>query len=205
VRSALEFLAVAVVVTITPGPGTATILRVAARDGRGAAMWTVVGTSAGILVWGVLSALGVSSLILASRIAYDVLRVGGAIILVVLGLRSLFARRSDIAAPSTPRVGHLAEWRTGLTTSLSNPKLAVFFVALFPQFITPDAPVLPLALAMATVIVALDVVWFAGLTYAIDRAQSLLRPRLQRRMEQIAGAVMVGLGARLVTETFGRH
>ena len=85
-RSTVEFLLVALVVTLTPGPATMTIVRVVARDGRGAAFRAIAGNSAGVLAWGLLSAVGVSSLILASELAYDVLRIGGASVLVALGL-----------------------------------------------------------------------------------------------------------------------
>ncbi len=166
-RSMPEFLIVALLVTLTPGPGTATIIRVAARDGRAAALRAVAGNSAGVLLWGTLSAAGVSSLILASEVAYDVLRIGGA----------------------------------GLITSVSNPKLAVFFVALFPQFLSPHAAVLPAALAMAAVVVSFDLLWFSALTYAVGRAKALLKPRVQRIMERFTGAVLVGLGVRLAAES----
>jgi threonine/homoserine/homoserine lactone efflux protein len=196
VRSVWEFLTIAIVVTITPGPGTATILRVAARDGRRAAIRAIVGNSAGVLFWGALSAVGVSSLILASRIAYDVLRIGGAAVLVVIGLRSLFARKPASATAERRPAG----WRAGLITSMSNPKLAAFFVALFPQFVRPGAPVLPLALAMAAAIVVFDLVWYSTLAFSVDRARTILRPHLQRRLERVTGAVMVGFGAKLATE-----
>lgn len=91
-RSLTEFRVIAAIVTLTPGPGTATILRVAARDGRGAASAAILGNSAGVLLWGLLSAVGMSSLILASRTAFDALRITGAVVLVVLGLRSLLQR-----------------------------------------------------------------------------------------------------------------
>lgn len=129
----------ALVVTLTPGPGTATILRVAARDGRRAAMSAVVGNSAGVLMWAALSALGVSSLILASQIAYDVLRIFGAGVLIVLGLRSLLHRERDATTASTLRLGRAAGWRSGLVTSASSPKLAVFSIALFSPA-APDTP-----------------------------------------------------------------
>jgi threonine/homoserine/homoserine lactone efflux protein len=194
-----EFLVVALVVTLTPGPGTATILRVAARHGRRVAMSATVGNSAGVLMWAALSALGVSSLILASQIAYDALRIFGAGVLIVLGLRSLLHRdRATGPAAVPPRS---AGWRSGLVTSASNPKLAVFFVALFPQFVEPGAPVLPYALAMAGVIVALDIAWFSILALAVDRARQILRPKVQARLERFTGAVMVGVGVRLATES----
>jgi threonine/homoserine/homoserine lactone efflux protein len=201
-RSFPEFLLVALLVTLTPGPGTATIIRVAARDGRGAALSAVVGNSAGVLLWAALSAVGVSSLILASEVAYTVLKIGGAVVLIVLGLRSLLHRPVQRAAQEHQPASHPATggWRAGLVTSVSNPKLAVFFVALFPQFLSPHAAVLPAALAMAGVIVTLDVLWFSALTYAVDRARAVLRPRVQQMMERITGSVMVGLGVRLAIE-----
>jgi threonine/homoserine/homoserine lactone efflux protein len=198
-RSLTEFLVIAVVVTFTPGPATANVLRVAARDGRRAALSVIVGNSAGVLMWGVLSAVGVSSLILASRIAYDTLRIGGAVVLIAMGLRALGQRRHGAEAPE-PERRPAAGWRSGLVTSMSNPKLAVFFVALFPQFLTPGSPVLPYAMGMAGVIVLLDVAWFATLAFAVDRATTIFRPKVRLIMERCTGAVMVGLGVRLATE-----
>src|SRR5436190_15093510 len=116
-RSPWEFLVIAIVVTITPGPGTATILRVAGRYGRRAATSAIVGNSIGVLLWGSLSAIGVSSLILASQIAYDVLRIGGAAVLVVLGIRSLLSRHAEMAEPPDREPRRAAGWRAGLLTS----------------------------------------------------------------------------------------
>jgi threonine/homoserine/homoserine lactone efflux protein len=199
-RTAVEFVVVALVLVVTPGPATATVLRVAARDGRRAATSAILGNSAGVLVWASLSALGISSLVLASQLAYDGLRVGGAVVLVLLGLRSLVGGRQapDPARPEPPR--RAAGWRTGLVTSLANPKLALFFVALFPQFIPADAPVLPLALAMAATLVAFELLWYSLLAFAVVRAGNALRPVVQRRIEQGTGALMVALGLRLARE-----
>jgi threonine/homoserine/homoserine lactone efflux protein len=195
-RTVWEFLLVAVVVTLTPGPATALVLRVSARDGRRAALGAIVGNEIGVLGWATLSALGVSSLILASEIAYDVLRFGGAAVLIALGLRSLLHHSADVAAlPS--RTG----WRTGLLSSAANPKLAVFFVALFPQFLNPGDAVLPAALAMAAVIVVLDFVWFGTLAWTVDRAGRALRPRVRRVMERVCGGVLVALGLRVAAAT----
>lgn len=196
-RSVWEFLVVALVVTLTPGPATALVLRVTARDGRRAALGTVVGNSIGIFVWATLSAVGVSSLILASEIAFDVLRIGGAAILVYLGIRSLVHRHSEdhVAVPRRP-----AGMRTGVVTSLANPKLAVFFVALFPQFLAPDAAVLPAAFLMAGVIVGFDVLYFGTLVWLVDRAGSFLKPRVRQWMERSTGGVMIALGLCVAAE-----
>jgi threonine/homoserine/homoserine lactone efflux protein len=204
-RSVLEFLLIAVVVTITPGPGTATIMRMAVRYGRRAAFSAVVGNSIGLFVWALLSALGVSALIIASDVAHTVLRIGGAVFLIVLGLRSLLLLGSSksIDAPAAPEEGTRATrtgWRVGLATSLSNPKLAVFFVALFPQFLSPGTAVLPMSALMALVIITLDVLWFGTIIYAVDRATTLLRPRVRRVMERTTGGALVVVGTVLAAE-----
>jgi threonine/homoserine/homoserine lactone efflux protein len=204
-----SFLLVAVVVSLTPGPATATVIRMSARSGRRTALAAIAGNSVGVLMWAVLSAVGVSSLILASRIAYDVLKFGGAVVLVTLGIRSLLhARRaggpgdagSEAERKSDART-IAAGWRAGVLTGVANPKLAVFFVALFPQFLDPSDPVLPYALGMALVVVAVDVVWFSTLAVAVDRAGSFLRPRVNAWLERVTGGVMLALGARLAVES----
>jgi threonine/homoserine/homoserine lactone efflux protein len=196
VRSVPEFLLVALVVTLTPGPATALILRVTARDGRRAAVGAVAGNSLGILGWAGLSALGVSSLILASEVAHDVLRIGGAVILIVLGLRSLLHRAEATVRLRRGKYG----WRAGFAASLANPKLAVFFIALFPQFLDPHTRVLPAALLMACVIVCFDLLWFGTLIYAVHGAAALLKPRVRVTMERITGAAMVALGVSVAAD-----
>jgi threonine/homoserine/homoserine lactone efflux protein len=197
-HSVWEFLLVALVVTLTPGPATALVLRVAARDGRAAALGTVAGNSVGVLMWATLSALGVSSLILASQVAYDVLRLTGAAVLVVLGLRSLLRRHSDAPVTAPPR---LTGWKIGLITSGANPKLAVFFIALFPQFLSPGSAVLPAALAMGAVIVLYDVIWFSLLAWGVDRVGRVFRPRIRRALERTTGGVMIALGLSVAAES----
>jgi threonine/homoserine/homoserine lactone efflux protein len=204
-RSVVEFMIIALVVTITPGPGTAAIIRVAARDGRRTAISAVIGNSVGVLCWSVLSAVGVSSVILASEVAYNVLRIGGAVFLIVLGIRSvmLWGQAKSRQPGETQDENSRARsggWRIGLATSLSNPKLAIFFVALFPQFLDPGAAVLPWAIIMSVVIVVLDLVWFATLIYLVDKARTLLRPHVRRVMERITGGVLLGVGVVLIAQ-----
>ncbi len=212
VRSLPAFLAVAAAVTLTPGPAFALLLQVSAVHGRRAALASIAGNSVGVMAWGALAALGVSALVTADQFAYDALRVTGSVFLVGLGVRALATARqagdapaSDAAPPSAPppaRSGAL--WRAGrrgLINSLANPKLAVFFVALFPQFLSPGAQVLPAALAMAGVIVAFDVVWYGSVAFVVDRVRARLRPRLTRRLEQLSGSVLVLFGLRMAVET----
>jgi threonine/homoserine/homoserine lactone efflux protein len=206
VHSPLAFLAVAAAVTLTPGPAFALLLQTAAAHGRRVALANIAGNSAGVLIWGALSALGVSALISANELAYDALRLTGAAFLLYLGVRALLARGSASAVTVSAHEaveGKDLAWRAarkGLVNCLANPKLAVFFVALFPQFLTPGTPVLPAALGMAGVIVLLDVIVYGSVAIAIDRFREVLRPIVMRRLSQASGAVLVLFGLRLARE-----
>jgi threonine/homoserine/homoserine lactone efflux protein len=152
-----------------------------------------------VLAWAGLSALGISALVAASEVAFAVLKITGAAVLVYLGVRSLI-RRSEADVPPAARDRRTA-FRDGLATSLANPKLAVFFVALFPQFVADGSPVLPAALAMAGMIVVLDLAWYTSLAVVVDRSRrALIGSRLVHRLEQLMGAVLIGLGVRVALD-----
>jgi threonine/homoserine/homoserine lactone efflux protein len=202
VHSLLAFLAVAAAVTLTPGPAFALLLQTAAAHGRRVALANIAGNSIGVLIWGCLSAVGVSALIAANHVAYDALRIAGAGFLLYLGVRALLTRGS----PSAPSISTSDDnqarraARKGLVNCLANPKLAVFFVALFPQFLTPGTAVLPAALGMAAVIVLFDIVVYGTVAILVDRFRETIRPHAMRRLSQASGAVLVLFGLRLARE-----
>jgi threonine/homoserine/homoserine lactone efflux protein len=203
-RVLLTFAPVAGLLTLTPGATTALVVRNALRGGRRHAFWTTSGNSAGVLVWGCCAAAGVAAIVAASTTAFDVIKVVGAAVLVVMGVRSLLgsgpgATRAEAIVPA--HVSDRRALRDGLVTSLANPKLAVFFVALFPQFVPRGTPVLPAALVMVCVIVAFDLVWYSVLAALVSRAKRhFVEGRWAQRVERVTGAVLIGLGVRLVLE-----
>jgi threonine/homoserine/homoserine lactone efflux protein len=189
------FVPIAALVTITPGPATATVVRSAIR-GRRFAFVTVLGNGTGVLTWALLSALGISALVAASEVAFLVLKIVGGVTLVYLGVRSLLGSGDEPLAPC-----RRTAFRDGLATGLANPKLAVFFVALFPQFVPEGSSVLPAALGMAVLILAFDLAWFSVLALAVDRTRTaLVGSAVARRLERLVGAALVGLGVRLALE-----
>jgi len=124
--------------------------------------------------------------------------VTGAIVLVVLGLQSW--RHRAVAAAESRATGRA--FRDGVVTSLANPKLAVFFIALFPQFLSRGHSTLGTGLLMASLIVALDLIWYSILALLVTRArQALTGGRWAQRLERLSGSVMIGLGLRLVLES----
>lgn len=197
---ALTFAPVAVILCLTPGPATALVIRSSLRGGWRRAILTVMGNSLGILAWGVASVLGISALVAASEVAFTVLKVGGAAILLYLGVQS-WRRRGRQAGSEAPAAPSRSAFSDGLVSSFANPKLAIFFVALLPQFIPEGTAVLPATLLMVGMTVALDVVWFSVLALLVGRARrAFTEGPWQRRMERITGTVLVGLGLRLAAQ-----
>ncbi|MDX6666184.1 MAG: hypothetical protein QOG68_2390, partial [Solirubrobacteraceae bacterium] len=189
------FLLVSLMVVFTPGPATALVIRNAMRGGTHAAWATTAGNSTGIFLWAAASVLGISALVAASEAAFATLKIVGAIVLVALGVQAWRRARLglpfDAAAPAPVR----SHYRSGLLTSFANPKLAVFFLALFPQFVGHGQPVLPATVLMASIIVVMDLVWFTVLALIVARAQRAFVERgWARRMEAVTGTVLVALG-----------
>jgi threonine/homoserine/homoserine lactone efflux protein len=203
-RALLTFVPVAGLLSLTPGVATALVVRNALRGGRRHAFWTTSGNAVGVLAWGCCAALGIAAIVATSAAAFNAIKLAGAVVLVVMGVRSL-AGSGALAAPLQPMppaaVCDQAAVRDGLLTSLANPKLAVFFVALFPQFVPRGTPVLPAAVGMVCVIVTFDLMWYSLLAALVSRARrQFIEGRWARRVERVTGAVLIGLGIRLALE-----
>lgn len=201
----LVFTGVAVLVTLTPGPATAMVIRSALRGGRRGALLTTLGNSIGVMFWGCASAVGISALVAASEVAFVVLKIGGAVVLVSLGAQAFVRSRrktADLLEGPALETRSVHAFRDGLITSLSNPKLAIFFIALFPQFIPKGDSVLPTALGMSGLIVALDLVWYSAVALAVTRVRRVIAgSRWPGRLERVTGGLMIGLGLRLALES----
>ena len=200
------FLAVAVVLIVTPGPDTALTIRNALLGGRRGGLLTALGVSSGQAVWALATSVGLAALLAASEPVFVALRLAGAAYLVYLGLHSLWAavRRRSHALPDgaepgaglTPR----AAYRQGVLSNLGNPKMAVFFTSLLPQFASGGSAFAGL-LALGLVFSLLTLVWLGAYAVAVAGAGRLLRrPALRRALDAATGAVLVALGLRLAAE-----
>ena len=200
-RALVAFAPVAALLTVTPGAATALVVRSAATGGQRRALATTIGNSLGVLAWACFAAMGIAAVVATSAEAFTAVKLAGAVVLVLLGLQSLRSHRADPARPGRPEPARGAPLRDGLVTSLANPKLAVFFVALFPQFVPAGVPVLPSALLMAAMVVAFDLVWYSTLAYLVARARrAFVEGPWLARVQRVTGAVLVGLGVRLAFE-----
>jgi threonine/homoserine/homoserine lactone efflux protein len=207
----LAFAGAALLLAMAPGPATAVLLRQTIRHGRARGFATVAGIEAGVFFWASMAALGLTAVLAASEIAYTVLRIVGAVTLIVLGVQAILRSRTsttahddlDDEAPLAHLTGsHWGAFRAGLVTNLANPKAGVFAVSFLPQFIPSGSAVLPTGMLLAAVWVACDCSWYLTLTTAIHAARSWFRRgSLRRRLERWSGVALIGFGLRLAAQS----
>jgi len=199
-----SFALVVGLLTLTPGLDTALILRTAALGRRTRAWGVVLGIQTGTLAWGTLTSLGVTALLTASRLGYEILRWAGAAYLLWMAarmIRDTFRGRG--AAPEEVEVAAGADtlsggWRQGTLTNLLNPKVGVFYVAVLPQFIPAQAPHLSMGLLLTAVHITLGVIWSSVLIASATALGSWLRrPRARRILDRVTGTVIGVFAVRL--------
>ena len=195
------FVAMGVLLNLTPGQDTLYILGSSIAYGRRVGLASALGISAGCIVHTLAAALGLSAILATSAAAFIAVKLAGAAYLIYLGIRA-FTAREDVISPlpnasSTPT--GLA-FRRGVLTNVLNPKVALFFLALLPQFIDSDSPTKVGAfLVLGFTFVATGTVWCLFLAVAASHIRGFFgaHPRAFTHLSRASGALFVFLGLRL--------
>ncbi|MFE9429271.1 LysE family translocator [Kitasatospora sp. NPDC006697] len=214
----LAFLLTSLLIIVVPGPDLVLLLRNAARGGQPVAAATAAGIMVGNAVLAGAAVAGLTALLTGSELLYTAVRLVGALYLAYLGIRSLidFARQgrratdsaddSAAAAPGSHGRGSSTaavmdsgtSFRQGLMSNLLNPKVAAFYLSLFPQFQLPGMSELSQHLLLAGLFWLLALVWYIVVVTVLGAIQRiLLRRSVQRGLSGVAGVALVGLGATL--------
>ncbi|WP_337029761.1 LysE family translocator [Pantoea agglomerans] len=195
-----SFLFAITILTLTPGFDTALVLRSAVAQGAKRASVTALGITLGCLVWGVAVGFGLGALLLASEMAYNLLKWLGAAWLIYLGLKLLLKPRQAAIDSQQPALqqGYLACFSRGLLGNLLNPKVGIFYVSFLPQFIPAGASVALWCSLMALAHMLLGLIWNAVLIGGSHYfAGHLRKPRVLKVMDRLTGCVFIGFAAKL--------
>jgi len=198
-HSLLLFMAAGLALNVTPGPD---MLYVAARstsEGRAAGIVSSLGIATGTLFHITAVALGLAALLAAVPIAYTVVRIGGAIYLMYLGVRA-FAKHSPIATREVARASLTTIFRQGAVTNILNPKVALFFLAFLPQFVDPTrgsaaGQIVVLGLIFDTSGTIVNTIVALGASSAAERVRA--NSRSVDILHKITGVIFIGLGLRI--------
>lgn len=198
----LEFAITAFVLIVVPGPSVLFVVSRGVALGRKAALATVAGNTAGVMVQAILVALGLGALVERSDAAFTAIKLIGAVYLVVLGLRMLRNRHGLAALHDATEVpkGTRRIVREGFIVGFTNPKAVVVFTVVIPQFADPSRGHVPLQLlVLGIVFLTIGVISDSAWAIASGSARTWIA-RSRGRLEALAGAggvVLIGLGLRL--------
>lgn len=202
--SLVAFVAVSAVVICTPGQDTALTIRNTLAGGRRSGVATAGGVALGLAIWTVAASIGVVALLSASEPAFRALRLAGAAYLVFLGAQSLLAAARGRTAKPDPRSGAPTKprraLRQGVVSNLGNPKIALFFASLLPQFAPEGQAAFAGFLALGFLFSAMTLAWLSVYAVVVHRLRALLGGTVRRVLDAATGVVLVALGLRVGTD-----
>jgi threonine/homoserine/homoserine lactone efflux protein len=197
------FVGVSALVICTPGQDTALTIRNTLAGGRRNGIQTAVGVATGQAVWTLAASAGVVALLRASEPVFEALKLAGAAYLVYLGGHSLFdavrGERTTVTRPQ-PAASSRRGFRQGILSNLGNPKMAVFFATLLPQFARHGGNAFVPLLLLGMLFCSLTLGWLTLYAVTVAKAQRLIVGRVRRGLDAVTGAVLVALGLRLAAE-----
>lgn len=199
--SFFPFLAAALVLAITPGPGMAYVVARTAAGGRKEGLASSLGTGLGGMVHVLAAALGFSLVVAQSAVAFNVVKYVGAAYLIYLGIGMLLRKEQalSLASESVPPHGAHRAFMEGILVEALNVKTALFFLAFLPQFVSSSAPLIPQLVLLGTLCVMLNTLADVLAVLAAHRIlkSDVVRSARARILTKASGATMLGLGAYL--------
>lgn len=195
-----------IIVIVTPGPDTALTIRNTLLGGRAGGVATAAGVALGQATWSVATSAGIAALLVAAEPAFVALKLAGAAYLVLLGAQALVSAlrlgRSTEAAATLQRAGlrPATALHQGAVSNLTNPKMAVFFPSLLPQFVSPNMSSFAALLTLGLIFCVMTLSWLTVYAFVVARAGDVLRrARVRRVVEGLTGTVLVAFGIRVAT------
>ncbi|MEH7275887.1 LysE family translocator [Neobacillus vireti] len=198
------FVVMCILLILLPGPDTAIATKNTLVVGRTGGFKTMFGTCCALLIHTLAAVIGLSAIIVKSALLFSVFKYVGAVYLVYLGAKTLWALKNK---KTTPEINAESKYegkscfKQGFLTNLLNPKVAVFFLTFLPQFVNAGSDTFIPFLTMGITYTILTAVWFLLYIYLLNQISAFMKkPRTQRVMEGITGTILIGFGLKLALE-----
>jgi len=185
---------------VVPGQGVAMVLRQCLVGGKSAARYSIIGNSTGLLIWGALSAVGLSAIFAKSHAAFSILKYTGVAFLIFLSLQTLWQLRKEFGKfdfDSGAKTSFGGAYRLGLITNLMNVKAAVFAVAFIPSFVPKHFSLGWGIFILASLQATVSTSWYMTLVAAVNKASVFLaRPAVRRSLTAVSatGILLLAIG-----------
>ncbi|KMJ57465.1 amino acid transporter LysE [Bacillus sp. LL01] len=204
------FVVMSILLIILPGPDTAIATKNTLSAGRTGGLKTISGTFCAILIHTIAAVVGLSAIIVKSAFLFSVFKYVGAIYLVYLGVKTIWALRNKKSenlneSTATNKYGNQSYFKQGFLTNMLNPKVAVFFLTFLPQFVDTGTSTIGPFLLMGLTYAILTAIWFVLYIYLVNQISAFMKkPRTTTVIESITGAVLIGFGVKLALEKVER-
>ena len=203
IENFITFMLTAFVFVVTPGIDTVFVLNKSLGQGRRSGVKASLGINTGVLAHTLFAALGLSVLLSKSDVAFTIIKYVGFIYLMYLGFLKLKNNKNVLnlvhEIPQDKKVQN--DFWSGFFTNTLNPKVALFFLAFFPQFISPDQIENPIPFILLGLTFALiGTVWYLGLTFFATTFTQKIKsnPNFNRYLNKFSGIVFIFMGIKMV-------
>lgn len=200
----LAFIPVAAILTVTPGSDTMLVVNNTLTRSTGAGLSTVAGINSGLLIHALASAMGLSLILMKSATAFEMVKLVGALYIVWLGIQSLrkgFKKEEEAKSTVDALRGKRSSFKEGFLTNVLNPKVAVFYLALLPQFISPDESIVRKSLLLMAIHFSMGIIWFSTVVFTLGKLRRLVSSSsFRKRLEKISGIVFIFLGLKMAAD-----
>jgi len=207
VNEVLTFSLIALLLVVSPGPNGVLILKTASSKGRNPSILNILGLTTATFFHGALSIFGLSALLMQSAELFLIIKILGAGYLFYIGVKAIIssyktanndAETKKIAGPNRKGVGYFNE---GFITQILNPKVSIFYLAAFPQFISPGNFSYVTAFSLVSIHASIIFVWFIGVTYAIEVIKlSVKNSKIGNWIQRLSGSVMIYFSSMILTQ-----
>ena len=200
----LAFTVVALLLVVSPGPNGLLIAKTVPVSGKGAGFANVAGFVTAFYVHGVLSVLGISVLLTKSEELFFIVKLVGALYLMWIGIKALIAAfqpqtKQAITVQRSKRTLFKA-YIEGFLTNVLNPKVSMFYLAAFPQFIPIGNDAALYGFMLVSIHALMNTAWFSGMVLLLSKVSSFTKKYVfQRLLKSATGLIFIGFGAKLLT------
>ena len=196
----LSFVVICIMGALSPGPSLALVIKNTLAGGTSQGYATAISHGLGVAIYAAITATGIALIIVQSPLIFSIIQYAGAAFLLYLGIKSLLSKKDNevFSEDNTANKSQVNGWRDGFLIAFLNPKLAIFFLALFSQFLGEEASSEQKMIMTATV-GSIDALWYCLVTFTLSRGNIIGKLRENSHIvDKVTGSFLILLAARIV-------
>jgi len=196
----LSFVVICLLGALSPGPSLALVIKNTVNGGVSKGYATSIAHGLGVALYAAITATGVAVIIVNTPMVFLFIQYAGAAFLLYLGIKSLLSKKATLITPEEAAIeaGKINGWRDGFLIAFLNPKLTLFFIALFSQFLNGDSGVQQ-KIIMTITVGTLDALWYCAVTFLISKGNVITKLKENSYIvDKITGCFLIALAVRVV-------